>query len=244
MELNTTFDDGAPAAMVCADTWISRWVCQEILEGKTYPHLPFVDGVEVVFDVGANCGATSVYLNHHHPTATVHAFEPGSEPRALLERNAGRSERIVVHPIGLSDEDRDAALYRGEDDSITASTVRRSINLDESEQVQIRAAGPWAADHGIDRIDILKLDVEGCEVEVLESLASLIPTMKVVYVEYDSRAARRRIEQVLADTHELYFAMLMVLDQGEIIYLRKDLADQDAATSHLRTLFEARAAAT
>lgn len=243
MELNATFDDGAPAAMVCADTWISRWVCQEIIEGKTYPHLPFVDQVEVIFDVGANCGATSVYLNHHHPAATVHAFEPGSEARSVLERNAARSERIVVHPIGLADSDHEAALYRGEDDSITASTVRRSINLDESEQVQIRAAGPWAVDHGIDRIDILKLDVEGCEVEVLESLAPLIPTMKAVYVEYDSRAARRRIDDLLADTHELYFAMLMVLDQGEIIYLRKDLAELDAATAHLRVLFDARASA-
>lgn len=241
MELSVAFDDGEPVTISCANTWTSRWVCEEIIAGKTYPNLPFVDDVQVIFDVGANCGATSVYLGHHHPSATVHAFEPGAEARSHLERNATRNPGIRVHPIGLHDRDDLVPLYQGEDDTITASVIRREVNVEAHETVQLRAAGPWAEANGIDRIDILKLDVEGCEVEVLESLAALIPTMKVVYVEYDSRVARRRIEELLAATHELYFAMLMVLDQGEAIFVRKDLADLPAVRVHLLELFTARA---
>lgn len=51
-----------------------------------------------------------------------------------------------------------------------ASVIRRMVNLDQSEPVQLRAAGAWAAEQGIDRIDVLKVDVEGCEIEVLTSL--------------------------------------------------------------------------
>jgi FkbM family methyltransferase len=215
----------------CEDTFVSRWVCQTILEGTTYPVLPFVDDVQVVFDVGANCGATSVHFARHRPGAVVHAFEPASRPLELLRRNAGRYPNIEVHPFGLHTTDRTMPLYFGSGDSIVGSVVR----VDEaggSEEVELRAAGPWAQEHGIDRIDVLKLDVEGAEVEVLESLAPLLPTVQVLFVEYDSRQARRRVAELVEATHELYVGILF-LDQGEAAYMRRDLADHPGAKEHL-----------
>src|SRR5262249_3109434 len=85
------------------------------------------------------------------------------------------------------------------------------------------------------RIDILKVDVEGVEVEVLTSLADLLPEVKVLYVEYDSRTARRAIAELFENTHELYCGVNF-LDQGECIYLRRDLAALPAATERLREL--------
>ena len=57
-----------------------------ILEGRTYPHLPFVDDVQVVLDIGANAGAATRYLAHHRPDAKIYAFEPAAGPRQFLER--------------------------------------------------------------------------------------------------------------------------------------------------------------
>jgi len=233
MKFMAVDDDGTPFEFECADTVISRWICGEILAGKTYPFLPFVDDVQVVFDVGGNCGATTVHLARHYPGAEVHTFEPGSEPRAILERNAAQYPNVHVHPIGLSSVDQTVPLYRGDGDTGMGSVFRRSVNLDESEPVELRAAGAWAAAHDIDRIDVLKVDVEGCEVDVLESLAGLLPTVKVLYLEYDSRQSRRTLDRLLAPTHELYTG-LAFLDQGECVYLRKDLADLDAANEHLQ----------
>jgi len=230
-------DDGAPIDFECADTMVSRWITGEILAGKTYPYLPFVDDVQVVFDVGANCGATTVHFARHYPDAAVHSFEPGSEPRAILERNASAYANVQVHPIGLHSVDRVVPLYKGDQDSGMGSVFRRSVNLDESEPVQLRAGGAWAAEHGIERIDVLKVDTEGCEIHVLESLAGLLETVKVLYVEYDSRQALRDIEHMLEATHELFMG-LVFLDQGECIYIRKDLADHAGATERLRELVE------
>jgi FkbM family methyltransferase len=238
MKFTIEGDDGSPIDFECADTIASRWVANEILQGKTYPCLPFVDDVSVVFDVGANCGAATVYFARHYPGAEVHSFEPGSEPRAFLERNAAGYANAHVHAIGLHSIDQVVPLYKGKGDSILGSVIRRTVNLDESEPVELRAAGAWTAEHGIDRIDVLKVDVEMCEVEVLESLAHLLPTVKVLYVEYGSRQMRRDIERILDATHELYEGV-MYLDQGECIFIRQDLADLDAANEHLKTLVRA-----
>jgi FkbM family methyltransferase len=238
MRFTVAGDDGTTIDFECVDTVVSRWVCGDILAGKTYPFLPFVDDVRIVFDVGANCGAASVHFGRHYPNAEVHSFEPGSTPRAFLERNATRYANVQVHPIGLHSVDQVVPLYKGDGDTGFGSVFRRSVNLEESEPVQLRAGGAWAAEHGIGRIDVLKVDVEGCEIDVLESLAGLLPTVKVLYVEYDSRQARRDIDRMLDETHEIYRGLLL-LDQGECIYLRKDLAGLDAATECLRELLQA-----
>jgi FkbM family methyltransferase len=238
VRLTVPVADGDPIEFECADTASSRWVSREILHGRTYPYLPFVADVKVVFDVGANCGATSVHLARHYPEAEIHAFEPGSEARGYLERNVAQFRNVRIHPVGLYSVDDSVPLYVGDGDIGMASIHARDVNLDQSELVRLRAAGGWATEHGIDRIDVLKVDVEGAEVEVLTSLAHLLPTVKILYVEYDSRHARRAIAQLVDSTHELYIGSEF-LDQGEVVYLRKDLADDPAATQRLRELLAA-----
>lgn len=236
MKISVRGEDGERIDFECADNPASRWTCSAILRGKTYPYLPFVDDVRLVFDVGANCGAATVHLARHYPDAQIHAFEPGREARAILERNVAQYPNVHVHPIGLYSSDREARLYRGDGDLGQSSVFRRPGNLDEHEPVRLRAAGSWARERGIDRIDVLKVDVEGCEVDVLESLRELLWTVKVLYVEYDSREARKALNGLLDDTHDLYVGM-MLLDQGECVYLRKDVAALDAAAEQLRARF-------
>ena len=236
----TVEDDlGAPVEFECADTIVSRWTCASILEGDTYPFLPFVDGVEVVFDVGGNCGAAAVHFARHYRSASVHVFEPGSEPRAFLERNASVYPNIRVHGIGLHSTDKVVPLYKGDGDTGFGSILKREFNLDESQPVELRNGSRWAAEHGIARIDVLKVDVEGCELDVLAGLAHFLPDVKACYVEYDSTAARKELESIFLPTHELYLATLF-LDQGECVYLRKDLADLPGATETLAAIFHRR----
>jgi FkbM family methyltransferase len=236
MKFSVKDETGAPVEFECPETIDSRWTCGAILEDRTYPLLPFVDDVTVALDVGSNCGAMAVHLARHYPGATVHAFEPGREARGYLERNTADLPSVVVHPFGLAANDGSATLHIGGDIG-QASVLPPTGGEHRTEQVELRSAEAWAADAGIDRIDVLKVDVEGCEVQVLEGLASLLPTVKVLYVEYDSRVARRAIDSLLAPTHELYLAMLMALDQGECMYVRKDLADHPQAVERLRAIF-------
>lgn len=230
---------GTTVDFECEPTISSVWVATDVLKGETYPHLPFVDDVRVIVDVGANCGAASVFFALHHPGAVVHAFEPAAAPRVLLERNTAGLD-VRVHPFGLYSEDGEVPFYAGaEGASILGSVFPREVNAEATETVRLRDAAAWAAEEGVDRIDVLKVDVEGSEVHVLESLRPLLPTVKVVYVEYGSRALRRRVFELLEPTHEVYLGRLL-LDQGECVFLRHDLLDVPGAIETLRDLFRAR----
>lgn len=233
MKISIPVKAGTALEFECEDSFASQWVARDILEGKTYPAFPFIDDVDVICDIGANCGAASVHFARHYPSATVHAFEPGSGQRAYLEHNALAYPNIQVHPIGLHVTDQETLLYPGMDDSGKSSLTHGSFTLDQGERVTIRSALGWAREHGIEQIDVLKVDVEGCEAEVLQSLEPLLPTVKALYVEYDSRQARRALDALLADTHELYVGR-MLLDQGECTYLSKEAAERDGVTDWLR----------
>lgn len=221
----------------CFDNWLSQWVCREILAGHTYPKLPMPDDVRVVLDVGANCGAASVYLAACYPDATVHAFEPAAAPYAYLERNAALAPNIVTHNIGLHRHDQQVPLYAGAIDSVTGSVFPRDAkNAAASETVTLRSITGWLDEHEISRVDVLKVDVEGCEVDVLEGLGERLRDVQVVYVEYDSAAARRQIDRAFEDSHELCLGE-MFLTQGETIYVSNAIAHDDTSAKTLFAFF-------
>ena len=68
MRFTVSDEADQPIDFECPDTVASRWTCRAILEGRTYPHIPFVGEVRTALDVGANCGAMTVHLARHHPT--------------------------------------------------------------------------------------------------------------------------------------------------------------------------------
>lgn len=221
----------------CFDNWLSRATCRYILDGLTYPVLPVVDDVQVVIDVGANCGAAAVYFAACYPDARVHAFEPASAPYRLLERNTEHAPNIVIYNIGLHSSDQQVPLYEGSIDSVTGSVFPRdSKNAAANEMVTLRSFEGWLDEHDISAIDVLKVDVEGCEVDVLTGLGDRLRAVKVVYVEYDSPQARREIDRLFDGSHELCFGE-MFLAQGEAIYLSNAIAGDDTAAKTLVHFF-------
>ena len=227
-----------PLELTCFDNWLSRWASEAILRGQTYPAMPFVKDVRVVVDAGANVGAAASYFAAHYPDAEVHALEPGAEAYELLRVNARRHANLSAHNVGLHAEDQRVPLFRGAVSTSTSSTLRGANTTDDAELVTLRAADRWLRAHAIRAIDVLKVDVEGCELPVFRSLADWLPSIKVVYLEYHSADARRELDALLSHTHELALGHLF-LAQGEVAYISHELAAQpdlvmEALTSSLR----------
>lgn len=218
-----------------------RLTAEPILAGLTYPALMFLDDVRTVVDAGANCGAASIHFALAYPDATVHAVEPGLEQLDLLRRNVRGFPRVQVHPVGLSSEDREAHLYHGADDTGLASVVRSPWNRADSDLIVLRRGATWAAENDIDRIDVLKVDVELSELDVLVGLEPYLPEVRVVYVEYGSRQIRREIDALLGSSHELFLAEI-TLESGECTYVRRDVADHPEAMPFLIRTVAARRA--
>src|SRR5262245_18478234 len=99
------------------DTKLSKAVCSEIFEGKTYPQIRFKEPVRTIVDMGANVGAAAVYFAMTYPGASVFAFEPAPSSYALLAANTADLPQIKSFDVGLFDRDRQADLYCGLDDA-------------------------------------------------------------------------------------------------------------------------------
>ncbi len=219
MQLSYTWD-GETRSIECSDTFGSALLCKLILDGTTYPLLPFIDDVQVVLDVGANCGAASTWFSLLYPDARVYAFEPGSQPHRLLARNVEPLGNVTTYRLGLHDHDDEVDLFHGVDDSGTASIFRRFDTSDSSERITLRSAGGWFAESGLGRLDVLKVDTEGCELPIFRSLAEVLADVKVIYLEFHSESDRREIDDLLNPTHSLYFGRV-IGDEGEVAYVSR-----------------------
>jgi FkbM family methyltransferase len=203
------------------DTPLGHRVFENVVTGKSYPLQPAFGEVRTILDIGANVGAASLYFALNYPHARVLAYEPAPLSYALLARNTQGLPRVEAFNIGLADEDRRAFLYLGHQDSVTNSVCSSPENTSAAVEVELRAARAVLAEQGVEAVDILKLDTEGCEVPILRSLASLIPRLGVVFVEYHDEEDRREIDRLLGKTHVLYQGQVLGPHRGEFCYLAR-----------------------
>jgi FkbM family methyltransferase len=203
------------------DTPASRGTCEDVWTGKSYPIQPYFGAVHTVFDVGANVGATTLYFALHFPQARIFAFEPTPRSYDLLVRNTRMLTQVRTYNFGLADLDQRASLYLGSGDSVTNSVCSSPHNTVKSVKVKIRAARAVLAQEGVDSVDILKVDTEGCEVPILISLADLLPHVGVLFVEYHDDDDRLEIDRLLRATHLLCQGRVLALHRGELCYFAR-----------------------
>ncbi len=75
----------------------------------------------------------------------------------------------------------------------------------------------------IDRPDIIKIDTEGCEIAIMLAIPESFRGAKAVYLEYHSESDRRKIDQILGETHILYQGKIVNPHRGELVYVRNDV---------------------
>lgn len=128
----------------------------------------------VVLDIGANIGNHSLALATQ--AAAVHAFEPLPEVVAVLEHNVRQNglENIHVHPYALSDENSEAVLYQNRSGNVGGSSFDRNSGDVEAVNVPKRVGDEVVGELGLERIDLVKIDVEAHELYVLTGLMNTL----------------------------------------------------------------------
>lgn len=141
------------------------------------------DAGATAVDAGANIGhMTSVLAARVGPTGKVHAFEPHPAIYEALRANIERwnaqlgSATITAHPIALSSRDGEVALYipdgfEGNAGLATLSPSAHSPARGTEHQVKARRLAEFAE---FGRVDVMKLDVEGHELDLLQGAAPLL----------------------------------------------------------------------
>lgn len=204
------------------DTDTSFRHAKETFQGRIYPPIPFVKTPARVLDIGANIGAAAVTFSLRYPGAKIVAVEPARQAFALLRANTAGRANIECHNVGLFNATMKRQLFVGVTDSLTNSVFANRYSGERREEIQLVAADAFAAETGMTSPDIIKIDTEGCELQILSALGESVRAAKVVYLEYHSEDDRIAIDEMLRGTHILYAGSVPFPHRGEFVYVKND----------------------
>lgn len=138
------------------------------------------DPLQTIFDVGGNFGQTALLFASAFPEASVFSFEPVPESFSRLQKAVQRQGRIKAFNTALGDKSGSVSM------NLTPSAGSNTILPDTSSTGSIRVAidtvDSFAAAHSIGAIDLLKIDVEGYELQVLKGAEQTIRRGDVRYI--------------------------------------------------------------
>jgi FkbM family methyltransferase len=137
---------------------------EEVLLGAEY-EVPGLDDVEVVVDLGSHIGTSILFFRARYPEARIYGFEPDPATFAKLEANVGGAAGVTVRRCAVTGAAGESALYASSY-SLRSSLVSGSADS-RAITVPTVTFDDLIAERGLDRIDLLKLDIEGSEYEAL-----------------------------------------------------------------------------
>lgn len=176
-------------------------VIKEIFEENVYEVDPgrFAYG-GVVVDIGANIGAFSLYAAQH--ANRVYAIEPEPNNLKALKNNIELSKlnNITVVPFGISDKNDIAVIS----DRGGGSTIKDDGIF--GAEIELITLDALFANYNINDVDVLKIDVEGSEVEIiLGASKETLNKCKYITMEFDIRSGNQMGDMVqkLSETHHV-----------------------------------------
>jgi FkbM family methyltransferase len=148
-------------------------------------------GPLVIFDVGANRGQfLQLALSEFGGQSVIHAFEPSSAAFAELRQRFGAESGVVLNNFAMGSEDSQRTLFYDVAGSELSSLYPRRVehhghSFTGSEQVQVKTLDDYCGEQGVTRIDLLKLDVEGHELAVLNGAIKMFERDAIERVSFE-----------------------------------------------------------
>ena len=208
---------------------------------RRYQEISKDHSTQVIFDVGANKGQSIDFFSGLFPDAEIHSFEPAPTSFKVLEQRQF-TNTVHLNRVGLSSKkgrltfyecvlDETSTLDLPDLDSSYLKKKARILRCSPDElfnqiMVEITTFDDYVAKVEVSRVDILKIDVEGHEIEVLKGAtkslsAGLVSVIQFEVHENDMRAnAHVQISELLKsyNYHEVCKIKHSFGDFYEVIY--------------------------
>jgi FkbM family methyltransferase len=169
----------------------------EVIKEQVYKDvLSLVPRCEAIVDLGANIGLASLYFASHYSGCRIFAVEPNPSTYALLTSNlaplidAGRC-RTLNAAVWSRATDLGAA---GSVDPNHYSAFATKEVAGESNEGAPKISGlPMSRlllQSGFQHVDLLKVDIEGAEVELFQGDLSWLSTVRAIAIEFHGESRR------------------------------------------------------
>lgn len=148
----------------------------------------------VIVEVGSFNGKDTLRLASSFPNANVYGFEPVPELYSVAVRRCLRNRNVKILQIAVSNKTGWTSLNISGGTSRASSSILdpgpigkhfRGIKFDEGEKISVATIrlSDWIANSGIEKIDLLWIDVQGAEGLVLKGLEDKLDLVGMIYSE-------------------------------------------------------------
>jgi FkbM family methyltransferase len=159
-------------------------------------HEPFlmmqnVNGIRYVVDIGANKGQFTLAVRRSIPDAKIVAFEPLAEPASIFWSIFDDDPNVSLHVSAIGPEHCETEMHvskSNDSSSLLAITDTQSIMFPGTEESHVEKVKAAPLDFFLKTLDIttpalLKIDVQGYELQTLKGCESLLSRFNIIYVE-------------------------------------------------------------
>ena len=150
--------------------------------------------------------------------AKVHAFDPTPESIEWLSRQV-LPPQFISYEFGLADYDGTANFYAHENPEwISHSMLKTSHTVEEPTPVQVRRIATIMEMLGHNRVDLLKIDIEGAEYGLIDDIVSSGADIDQILVEFHHRFVELNVDMThvaIKKLNDAGYKILYVSPRGE-----------------------------
>ena len=141
----------------------------------------------VVFDIGSNKGTYIDAVLGTNSTSLIYAFEPNYDNFEILVKNYSVYNNVKVFNEALGKKNDFTLLFVPKSKDSLASMYKRGIfdaKIDIKE-IKVSSLDTFLENSGIDKIDLLKLDVEGHELSILNGAKKILNSGRIANIQFE-----------------------------------------------------------
>ena len=144
-----------------------------------------------VVDIGANRGQFALVARHSFPTAYIVSFEPLAGPAAVYRAAFAEDPRATLHETAIGPESGDRVIHlSARDDSSSLLPIAATQNAlfpgtaeIGTQPIRVTRLADQMSEDAVEQPALLKLDVQGFELQALQGCEDLLDRFAWVYVE-------------------------------------------------------------
>ena len=155
--------------------WLAARLAQE----------PSFGSVPVLFDVGANKGDWSILAAKANPQAEIHAFEIAEGTFEALAGRCSGYRNLTTRKMGLFSRDGEIEIYRNRGSDTTGAFLHPDEEQSMTLTAPVMRGDAYMTANGVERVNLLKIDVEGAESEVLAGFREAINQDRIDVIQFE-----------------------------------------------------------